>query len=409
MIILADLPILLGPVAPPLPPSRPPLGLAFVLGTPYSDLFSGDATGSFRTGSGADRILALGGDDFLYGGAGGDTLDGGDGADWIDGQDHDDSVWGGNGRDTLEGGNGNDTLYGGGDNDILSDLGDGLDYLRGNAGDDTYIFASMGDIIIEAANEGVDTVRSRLSYSLPAHVENLELLGGTLGTGNNLANRLTTSVAGATLRGGNGNDDYIIGAPRVTVVETPDGGGSDRVYLRGGSDYTLPENVENLSVKGVDGTARGNSGNNKIVHENVWDGSSTTIVGGGGGDIIEGEQVVTYAYESLRDSSPSNPDRIDHTGTGILIDVSRIDADATIPENQAFRWGGNAENHFPSEIPSAHLTKDKGFLWVERPGYLSTYYTVYGNTDDDADPELAFLVLIEDGPDHSPWAQNFVL
>ncbi|EJZ16341.1 rhizobiocin/RTX toxin and hemolysin-type calcium binding protein, partial [Rhizobium sp. Pop5] len=57
------------------------------------------------------------------------------------------------------------TITGGAGNDLL-DGGAGSDTLKGGAGDDTYVI-STGDVVVENANEGIDTVRTALAnYTL---------------------------------------------------------------------------------------------------------------------------------------------------------------------------------------------------------------------------------------------------
>ncbi|MBX5192413.1 RTX toxin, partial [Rhizobium sp. NZLR3b] len=64
-------------------------------------------------------------------------------------------------------------ITGGAGNDVLNG-GAGADTLIGGAGDDTYIVDNAGDIVTEAADEGIDTVRTTLaSYTLGSDVENL--------------------------------------------------------------------------------------------------------------------------------------------------------------------------------------------------------------------------------------------
>ena len=55
-------------------------------------------------------------------------------------------------------------------NDFL-DGGAGADTLLGGKGDDTYLVDNASDVIIELANEGVDTVQSSVSYTLADNVE----------------------------------------------------------------------------------------------------------------------------------------------------------------------------------------------------------------------------------------------
>ncbi len=171
---------------------------------------------------------------------------------------------------TLSGGAGDDTLSG----------GSGEDTLVGGVGNDTYTVNSSGDIVTEAADEGTDTVKSSISYTLTANVENLLLSGiDTLsGTGNALNNSITGNSANNTLNGeagddtlnggtgedsllgGAGNDTYIVNSSGDTVTETADAGVDS---VQASLSYTLTTNVENLILTGsaaINGT--GNSLNN---------------------------------------------------------------------------------------------------------------------------------------------------
>jgi len=59
------------------------------------------------------------------------------------------------------------------------DGGAGADTLAGGAGDDTYEVDSAGDVVTEASGEGTDTVRSWVTWTLGATVENLALTGAS--------------------------------------------------------------------------------------------------------------------------------------------------------------------------------------------------------------------------------------
>ena len=213
-------------------------------------------------------------------------------------------------------GTGNDlanVITGGAGVDNLTDgtnsPGAGVDTLIGGAGNDTYNVSNVGDVIVELAGGGTDTVRTALiSYLLDANVENLTYTraGNFKGTGNNLAN-VITSGAGAdtldggvnttgadTLIGGAGNDTYIIRNVGDVVIEAAVPAGGTDIALVAINSYTLAANVENMTFIGTgDFVGTGNTGNNVITGgagADILNGGAgnDTLIGGAGADTLTG-------------------------------------------------------------------------------------------------------------------------
>ncbi|WRH74564.1 MAG: putative Ig domain-containing protein [Sphingobium sp.] len=224
------------------------------------------------------------------------------------------------GDDEIYGLGGNDTLNGNAGNDLL-DGGSGVDRMTGGAGDDIYIVDNAADTVTEAANAGIDLVRTtRNNYTLTNNVENLTYVGDATftGTGNGLANRIQGGIgndlidgrAGAdTMIGGIGNDRYVVDNVGDVVVEQA-GEGTDTVTAS--MSYVLGANVENLTLSGnaaINGT--GNAVANIITGNNGANilrggGGADTLNGGAGNDTAAFEQAVAnYA--------------IDHSGTAIIV------------------------------------------------------------------------------------------
>jgi Ca2+-binding RTX toxin-like protein len=140
------------------------------------------------------------------------------------GNDASNALTGNKAANRLEGGAGNDTLTGAA----------GADTLAGGAGDDTYV-VTPGDVLIESATGGTDTVRSQGDWTLAEGVENLVLLGtrNSNATGNTAANTLTGNSAANVLAGGNG-DDVLNGGGGDDVLRG--GAGGDRLTGGAGAD-----------------------------------------------------------------------------------------------------------------------------------------------------------------------------
>src|SRR5262249_45715691 len=124
------------------------------------------------------------------------------------------------------------------------------DTMIGGLGDDTYIVDNTGDLAIENANEGTDTVEATIHYRLAANVENLTLLGSAnlQAYGNELANVLTSNSGNHLPGGGAGDDNYFVNNSTDAIFENIFNGGTDTVLAT--VHYRLADSVENLTLLG---------------------------------------------------------------------------------------------------------------------------------------------------------------
>ncbi|MGN7875044.1 beta strand repeat-containing protein [Roseateles sp. 22389] len=186
----------------------------------------------------------------------------------------------------------NDRLIGLGGNDTL-DGGEGIDTMLGGQGDDTYVVDRADDMIVEEADQGVDVVRTSVSYVLPVNVENLVLTGteATSATGNALnnkldgnsgANRLDGGAGADTMKGLAGDDTYVVDNAGDVVTESSNQG-SDKVQA--GISYTLGSNVEQLALTG---SADINAAGNTLANVLTGNVGANVLSGGSGNDTMSG-------------------------------------------------------------------------------------------------------------------------
>lgn len=185
-------------------------------------------------------------------------------------------------HDDLLGTKLDDKLFGLQGNDTLNGLL-GADTLIGGLGDDTYFIDNKSDTVIEKSNEGIDSVKSTVTYTLRANVENLTLLGNDIinGTGNKLDNIINGNDVKNTIKGLDGNDIL-------------NGFAGDDILVGG---------------KGFD-TLTGGLGADKFVFQT-----------------LENFSIPQANYDTITDFSHTEKDKID---------LSIIDADTTKSGNQAF-------------------------------------------------------------------------
>lgn len=243
--------------------------------------------------------------------------------------------------DTIDGGAGNDRIDG----------GSGTDLMRGGTGNDTYVVDNAGDITLELANAGTDTVESSISWTLAANIERLVLTGDADidGTGNDLNNTLTGNGGNNTLTGAGGNntmyglggdDTYVVDSVGDRVFETQgassrvDAGGVDTV--RASVNFTLGNFVENLVLTGsadvngngnaLDNEIAGNTGNNRLdgkAGDDTLDGGggNDVLIGGLGNDVLTGGAGDDIFRFDTRLSASSNVDQITDFGGGDRIQL----------------------------------------------------------------------------------------
>ena len=292
----------------------------WMLGANYERLVLTGTSGLKGTGNTlANTLTGNAGNNVLDGGAGADTMAGGAGNDTyvVDNVGDGVSELAGEGIDTVlsslnwtlganvekliltgtanRSGTGNalaNTLTGNAGINLL-DGGAGADTMAGGLGDDTYIVDDAGDVTIEDAAAGVDTVQSSVTLRLRANLEKLVLTGDANinGTGNELANVLTGNAgnnlldggAGAdSMTGGLGDDTYVVDHADDRANETP-GGGIDTVLSS--VSLTLRANLENLVLTGAAAINGYGNGEANILTGN---GAANILDGRTGADTMEG-------------------------------------------------------------------------------------------------------------------------
>lgn len=364
-----------------------------------------DAT-AIATGTDADEVIeARGGHDTVFG-KGGDDL--------LLGEAGDDMLSGGDGKDEMRGGIGHDVLDGGAHADVLI----------GGTGDDTYIIRDLDivgydpstesgllygslDKVVEAANEGYDTVITTLrSMTLAANVEALtaasDVAGGVYFLGNALDNTILGSdfgdlLAGLdgddvldgdggadTLQGGNGDDVYWVQDKTDQVIEYQ-GQGKDAVWTTLNA-YTLSAAVETLTyvgqplglVFGFKGT--GNELDNTIIGAGADDTLSgltgdDLLNGGAGNDVLlggEGNDLLVGALgaDTMKGQAGNDSYKVDSV-LDVVVEAKNAGTDTVYTTLLSYTLGAHVEN----------LTADTTFAFTGTGNALDN--TITGNQNQD--------------------------
>jgi Ca2+-binding RTX toxin-like protein len=278
----------------------------------------------------------------------------------------------------------------------------GTGTIFGGDGNDTYIVSNVGNVATETnalAAGGVDLVQSSVSFTLGANIENLTITGaGLTGTGNSLANLITDAQATGTLVGGDGNDTYVISNAALVITEQ-----DSTVNALAGTDTiqssvtiaTLAANVENLTLTGagaINGTGNGlsniingNTGNNTLnggagTDTLIGNGGTDTFQGSAGADTYTGGAGVdTFVFALASDADLSILTNFKLSGGADRINLTGIDANATLVNDQSFIFDTAANASIATlGVADGHV----GWYQLNGVTHIVGNITGFGDTND---------------------------
>ncbi|HEX8064042.1 MAG TPA: calcium-binding protein [Allosphingosinicella sp.] len=272
--------------------------------------------------------------------------------------------------DIITGNAAANTLLGLGGDDVLNGAG-GADRMEGGLGNDSYTVDNAGDVVVEVAGEGSDTVATFINYTLGANLENLQAanLASTTGlklTGNGVSNFIW-GTKGSDVIDGAGGVDYMIGGTGSDTYYVDDTG--DLIYeqptpLTDGRDfvvtdvsYTLPANVEFMQARFVAGTAPLALAGNDLDNS-IWANAGNNVINGGAGE----DFMAGFAGDDLYFVDNSRDRTYEEANGG-------TDTVATVISYSLLTFSANVENLQAANIagtdPLALTGNDlRNFIWA---------------------------------------------
>lgn len=260
------------------------------------------------------------------------------------GTDYADNIYGFNGNDILRGKWGDDYLNGGA----------GSDTMYGGSGNDKYVVDSSSDIVVEyvftystgwvikTAQEGIYTIESWInSYTLPANVENLSLMGNyaLTGRGNSLDNSLS----------GTNNDNFLFGYDGHDSLSGLDG--NDVVFAGNGNDMLWGDNGHDYLY--------GEAGNDILVGGSGYD----VLMGGTGNDRFDFETYrptagidTIYDFNAVEDSIGLD------VGSSLGVFVNGL-VFTNGQLSTGWYFEGNGFNGNGSQLSGIYLDTSNGYVW----------------------------------------------
>jgi len=291
----------------------------------------------------------------------GPAIRGSDGNDVLVGTGAADQIIGAAGNDVLRGLGGNDVLQGDSGDDRL-DGGAGADAMTGGMGNDIYVIDESGDVVVELASGGTDTIETSLSFVLLSEIENLTLTGDASinGIGNSLANTLVGNVGSNRLDGGGGadsmaggvgDDTYVVSDAADSVSEAT-GSGVDSI--ESSLSWTLSSNIENLTLIG---TSAINGTGNTLGNRLAGNGADNVLSGGSGADTLVGKAgndsyVVDNAADVVTELAGEGTDGVSSSVTYTL--AANVE-NLTLTGTTAINGTGNATDNLLTGNSAANV------------------------------------------------------
>ncbi len=240
-------------------------------------------------------------------------------------------------------GNASDNVLIGNDGNNVLTGGAGIDSMLGGLGNDTYVIDDLVDVVNEASDGGIDTIKSSISFNLNSvtNIENLALTGtanidavGDAGantiTGNTGNNVLIGGAGVDNLIGGGGNDTYIVnitdqGSLEDTVTAKS---GIDTLVIQGNyagivKTLTAASTIENYDISATGNAllnVTGNGSNNQLIGNDaanqITGGAGIDTMSGGLGDDIYGVDNVSDSVVEVEGAG------IDKVNSSVSFDLS---------------------------------------------------------------------------------------
>lgn len=356
-------------------------------------------------------------------------------SDWIIGDDGHDWIYGDGGNDLLQGGGGNDLLLGNdGDDTLIPGLGVDFVYggfLNGDSGNDTVSYALYGGPVFANLAQGFGYLRSLGDTDKDTFrgIENIrgsaydDIISGDAADnklyGNDGADKLAGYQGNDSLYGGNGDDvlhsdagndlldggsgvDLVNyqGSPSYVVVHLAGGFGLngdaqgdtligiENVFGSPGNDYIFGDAQAN-ELWGMAGTdyLQGFEGTDKLygsLGDDTLDGGAgnDTITGGVGKDRLTGaanaDQFVFDDGDSAFNTSMADVITDFNHGQGDKVDLSRIDANASLANDQAFTFIGGDD--YSGKAGELRMSRIDGNTWIS------------GDTDGDGNSDFRIML-----------------
>ena len=159
----------------------------------------------------------------------------------------------------------------------------GADVMAGLAGDDTYYVNHSGDVVVEQAGGGRDTVYASANYTLAANVEEVHVsAAGLTVTGNGNDNVFHVDVAGGNVLRGTGTNSTATYAGSKAGATASIVSINESHAARPGSDVLV--NISSVTGSGYDDVLSGN----ELANTLAGGLGNDTLQGGKGNDVLTG-------------------------------------------------------------------------------------------------------------------------